>query len=341
MLKKIKDNFANMYEGEILKLSSDEFKTLSFLRVKAGENGVLWYSKDSLREILKLGRDKINKILNNLEDYGAIIIFNVKDSKTKKNASNVYYITEYDANNKTYMTANTVEEIKTHALEIRQQKELEYAVKNNLEPRQFILEERLSKEERKIKFYIEKPPTKNQYMDPPTKNQYMDPPTENQYIINNKNNLNNKKQVNNNNNINKKSVVVNDEQIKMIKNYITDNLITVNDIEAEVIINDLIAIEGTLSVETLAKRIDIIKNYKGQIGNAIGMIRTAIRQRWEPKNKFQNDKFNDFEQREYDYNDLEEKLLKSSSKSEEDLSIEELKRKLLSYQNKETSYLDD
>ncbi|KEI94403.1 hypothetical protein N496_19920 (plasmid) [Clostridium botulinum A2B3 87] len=340
MLKKIKDNFANMYEGEILKLSSDEFKTLSFLRVRAGENGVLWYSKDSLREILKLGRDKINKILNNLEDYGAIIIFNAKDNKTKKNASNVYYITEYDAINKIYMTANTIEEIKTYALEIRQQKEFEYAVKNNLEPRQFLLEERLSREERKIKFYIEKPCTENQYMDPPTENQYMDPPTENQYIINNKNNLNNKKQVNNNNNTNKESVVVKDEQRKIIKNYITNNLITIDDIEAEIIINDLISIEGTLSMETLAKRIDVIKNYKGQIGNAIGMIRTAIRQKWEPKNKFQNDRFNDFEQREYNYKDLEEKLLKSSSNSEEEPSIEELKRKMLSAKDK-TPFLDD
>ncbi|OPD28797.1 hypothetical protein AL713_17375 [Clostridium botulinum] len=339
MLKKIKDSFANMYEGEILNLSSDEFRTLSFLRVRAGENGVLWYSKDSLREILKLGRDKINKILNNLEDAGAIIIFNAKDNKTKKNASNVYYVTEYDAINKIYMTANTIEEIKTHALEVRQQKELEYAIKNNLDPRQFILEERLSKEERKVKFYIEKPPTENQYMDPPTDFQYMDPPTENQYIINNKNNLNNKKQVNNNN-TNKKSVVVADDQIKIVKKYITNNLININDIETEVIINDLISIEGILSIETLAKRIDAIKNYKGQIGNVIGMIRTAIRQKWEPKNKMQNDKFNDFEQRQYDFEDLEEKLLKPLSKHEGELDSEELKRKILSAKNK-TSFLDD
>jgi len=339
MLRKIKDSFANMYEGEILNLNSDEFRTLSFLRVRAGENGVLWYSKESLREVLKLGRDKINKVLNNLEDVGAIIIFNAKDNKTKKNASNVYYITEYNINTRTYMTANTLEEIKTYALELRQQKERDYAIKNNLQPRHFILEERLSKEERKVKFYIEKPCTENQYMDPPTENQYMDPPTENQYIINNKNNLNNKKQVNNNN-TNNKSVVVTDNQIKTVKKYITSNLINIDDDEAEVLINDLVSIEGVLSLETLAKRIDAIKNYKGQIGNVIGMIRTAIRQKWEPKNKMQNDKFNDFEQRQYDFEDLEEKLLKPLSKHEGEIDSEELKRKMLSAKNK-TSFFDD
>ncbi|AUN08938.1 hypothetical protein CF081_19500 [Clostridium botulinum] len=311
MLKKIKDSFANMYEGEILNLSSDEFKTLSFLRVKSGENGVLWYSKDSLRETLKLGRDKINKTLNNLEECGAIIIFNAKDNKSKKNASNVYYLPEYDPINKKYMTANTIEEIKTYALEIRQAKEMEYAVKNNLKPRQFILEERLSKEVRKIKFYTNKPGTEIQDMEPGTEIQDMEPGTEIQDIINNKKDLNNKKQVNNNN-TNKESVVVTNDQIKIVKNYINNNLIDIDNSEAEIITNDLISIERTVSLEILAKRIDAIKNYKGQIGNVIGMIRTAIRQSWEPKkNKVQNDRFNDFDQRNYtkeDFKRLEDEL---------------------------------
>lgn len=313
MLNKIKDSYANMYEGEILKFNSDEFRTLSFLRVKSGENGVLWYSKDSLRETLKLGRDKINKILDNLEDYGAIIIFNAKDNKTKRVTSNVYYISEYDSISKTYMTANTIEEIKTHALEIRQQKEFEYAVKNNLEARQFILEERLSKEERKIKFYIEKPTTEIQYMEPTTKIQYMEPTTEIQYPLNNKNKLNNKKQLNNNNNNENKSIVVADEQIEIVKNYITNNLIEINNIEAEVLAKDLIEIENDLSLDTLAVRINAIKNYKGNISNVVGMIRTAIRQSWQSKkqangNNTQKGSFNNYVQRKYDFDKLENKL---------------------------------
>ncbi|EJO5349326.1 DnaD domain protein [Clostridium botulinum] len=53
-------------------------------------------------------------------------------------------------------------------------------------------------------------------------------------------------------------------------------------------------------------------------------------------NKFKNkmstkiDKFNNFQQRQYDYNDLEKKLLKFSSNLEEELSSEELKGKMLS-----------
>lgn len=52
------------------------------------------------------------------------------------------------------------------------------------------------------------------------------------------------------------------------------------------------------------------------------------------------DKFNDFEQRQYDFEDLEEKLLKPLSKHEGELDSEELKRKILSAKNK-TSFLDD
>ncbi|WP_061306776.1 hypothetical protein [Clostridium botulinum] len=56
--------------------------------------------------------------------------------------------------------------------------------------------------------------------------------------------------------------------------------------------------------------------------------------------KFKLDKFNDFEQRQYDFEDLEEKLLKPLSKHEGELDSEELKRKILSTKNK-TSFFDD
>ena len=296
MLKRVKESFAAMYESEILNFNGDEYRTLSFLRVKAGgENGVVWYSKESLRECLNIGRNKLNSILDTLEDHGAIIIFNAKDDKTKRNCSNVYYITEYDSINKEYITANTIDEIKRYALDIRQQKELEYSIKNNLEARSFILEERLSADKRKVKHY------KKSTEKPTTENRHLEPTTENRHYLNNKNILNN-----NNNNEN---VVVEDNNINLVKNYISKNLTNISYDEAKIITNDLINTEKQFSLDILKSRLDAIKNYKGNIKNIIGMLRKSIKERWTTL-EHNNNKFTDYEgQRNYDYDSLEKKLL--------------------------------
>ncbi|MBY6846682.1 hypothetical protein HYI19_17970 [Clostridium botulinum] len=134
------NKIARMYESEILKFNSNEFKTLSFLRAQAGENRVIFYSKEQLGNILKLDENEIDTALKSLKNSEAIVMFNIKDNESKINVANAYYLREYDTKNQMYMSANTIDEIRNYALEIIQAKELQNEIKNNSNPRQLIIE---------------------------------------------------------------------------------------------------------------------------------------------------------------------------------------------------------
>lgn len=138
MIKKTKT--AKIYESEILKFNSDELKILSFLRAQAAENEVIFYSKEQLRNILKFDESAINTILKILENSRAIMMFNIKDKVSKINITNAYYLQEYDTDNEMYMSVNTIDEIRNYALGVIQAKELQNAIKNDLKPRELIIE---------------------------------------------------------------------------------------------------------------------------------------------------------------------------------------------------------
>jgi len=123
-----------------LKFNSDELKILSFLRVQAAENEIIFYSKELLRDILKFDESAINTILKSLENSRAIMMFNIKDKVSKINITNAYYLQEYDTDNEMYMSVNTIDEIRNYALGVMQAKELQNAIKNDLKPRELIIE---------------------------------------------------------------------------------------------------------------------------------------------------------------------------------------------------------
>lgn len=311
-LKKVKDLYANMYEEELYKYNDAEFKLLSFLRIKGGENSVLWFGKDTLKDTLKFGRDKLNNAMNKLESDGAVIVFTCKDSYNMNFVSNVYYICEYDPVTRCYITANTIEEIKSHALQIRKEEEEKYALKNNKVARNFVLEERLSPAERKtqlIENISVEPSTENQEMaqEPPTDFPTTESPTtENQHTYTNKisfKQIKFRKQLNNNNS---NSVVVSKDEFTKVELFVKDIFSTATDEEIKLIAKDLKLAEGEITINILKERFNAIKYYISKNGatNYIGLIRKAIKLKYVCKHYSKESNCN-FEQRSYNFDKLE------------------------------------
>ena len=62
-------------------------------------------------------------------------------------------------------------------------------------------------------------------------------------------------------------------------------------------------------IEKVKKAVDAFNSTKTDVDNAVGWIISAIKGNWEHKGKKTANKFNDFEQNQYDYDDLEKKLV--------------------------------
>ena len=97
--------------------------------------------------------------------------------------------------------------------------------------------------------------------------------------------------------------------------------IELTSVDAEKLIDNAIEVTQTNNIDVnvvdyIVEKIELLKNYLvcNKVDNTIGYLLSAIKNNWKIKSKEQSNKsrkngFNNFEGREYDYSDLEKKLL--------------------------------
>ena len=90
------------------------------------------------------------------------------------------------------------------------------------------------------------------------------------------------------------------DKVEQIKNIIHENI---SDLEAIKILN---AAEG--DIEKVKEKYVIISQLN-KVNNLVGAMIKALQENWITTGKTKVSTFNDFEQREYDYEELEKKLL--------------------------------
>ncbi|BDU82524.1 helix-turn-helix domain-containing protein [Clostridium perfringens] len=119
--------------------------------------------------------------------------------------------------------------------------------------------------------------------------------TENKDSNNNK--TNNNKTNNNNINNNKTDVVVNMDFQKLLKGFDERDIKSILKF----------CFENEIGIEVVEEKLKIINGMK-KVNNRVGALITAIKEDWKP-NKGQVNNNCNFSQRDYDYDDLEKKLL--------------------------------
>ena len=119
--------------------------------------------------------------------------------------------------------------------------------------------------------------------------------TENKDSNNNK--TNNNKTNNNNINKNKTDVVVNMDFQKLLKGFDERDIKSILKF----------CFENEIGIEVVEEKLKIINGMK-KVNNRVGALITAIKEDWKP-NKGQVNNNCNFSQRDYDYDDLEKKLL--------------------------------
>ncbi|HFD2043947.1 TPA: helix-turn-helix domain-containing protein [Clostridium perfringens] len=125
------------------------------------------------------------------------------------------------------------------------------------------------------------------------------PDTENKYSNNNK--TNNNKTNNNNINNNNREVVVDKEVKKILKGFTTKEISSVIKF----------CEENKVHVDVVEEKLKVLKSMK-KVNNKVGALISAIKNDWKESSGIDNSKNPkeaNFTQREYDYDDLEKKLL--------------------------------
>ena len=118
-----------------------------------------------------------------------------------------------------------------------------------------------------------------------------------QNVGTNNNRTNNNKTNNNKTNNNKTDVVVNKDFQKVLKGFDESDIKSILKFCSK----------NNISVDVVVEKFNIIKSLK-KIDNRVGALITAIKEDWQP-NKGQVNNNCNFSQRDYDYDDLEKKLL--------------------------------
>lgn len=120
----------------------------------------------------------------------------------------------------------------------------------------------------------------------------------------NKNNFFKEKQNNN-----KENIVVNKE-LDLIESYITKLVAKPSKKDINIIYKDFKKIEDVITPQILELRFNAIEIYmtKNKIENIIGLIRKAIKEQWDITGSIPRNRFNNYEQRQYESGEIERKM---------------------------------
>ncbi|MBW9159243.1 replication initiation protein [Clostridium tagluense] len=95
-------------------------------------------------------------------------------------------------------------------------------------------------------------------------------------------------------------VFFNDRNMDLVRQVVNQEL---TDLEVHRILD-----AANLDIEKIKEKYNIISQF-GKVNNLVGAMITALKENWTTTNKRKVSTFNDYEQREYNFDDLEKKLL--------------------------------